>query len=83
MNSADNAARKRPATAAELSGNIGADGIPMPSWKNDLSLALPGREPRLSPATYVPATWDGITGEPYPSAGQFPQVNHYKVWEDN
>lgn len=80
---------KRPATASELAGAIGPDGIVPASSKNDLSLALPGIEPRMQPATYSPASWDGITGMCFPamgmmnSEGQFPQVDHYKVWEDN
>jgi len=81
--------KKRPATAKELSGNIGPDGIVPASWKNDLSLAQPGIEPRMKVATYVPASWDGITGVCYPVTGQttaayaYPQVDHFKVWEDN
>lgn len=81
--------KKRPATASELSGAIGPDGIVPASWKNSLSLAQPGIEPRMKVATYKPASWDGITGVCYPimgqmnGSGQFPQVDHFKVWEDN
>ena len=75
MNSADQAAMKRPATTKELTGDLAEDRIPQPSSRNDLSLATPGIEPRTNRKTYMAATWDGITDEcnKIPAAGQYPQ----------
>jgi hypothetical protein len=73
---------KRQATHAELHGEKGPDGIVPASSKNNLSLNIPGVEPRTNRRTYAAASWEGITGEPYPKAGQFPECTPFKVWED-
>jgi hypothetical protein len=81
--SKDQASMKRQATHAELHGEIGPDGIVPASSKNNLSLALPGMEPRLSRKTsHMAPMMEGITKIEYGPSGQYPECTPFKVWED-
>ena len=79
----DQAAMKRQATAAELSGQRGVDGFIPPSHKtgNNMDRRTDARTERRS--GFIAPEIGGITHIEYPSAGQEPEVIPFRVWEGN